>query len=223
MLGQHLIRRRSHYYYVCRVPHDLLHHFPKPVLWHSLKTSNLKHARLLASSWEFKTQQLFMQIRSGMLDSNFIDHLVHLYLEAGIKKLESEAYLQKHKAGEIETVLDREIDYKLSDLDGLDLDGLEGHPDLSSYRAELIRQRIEAQHYEVYYEYTKSLVDLAKKKYDVKLTAANKKELGMKVLHCEKQLNEIDSARQRGDFAPLQQLKEKIGHPHLQVQRRGGR
>jgi hypothetical protein len=72
MPGCHIIHRGSHYHYVCRVPQDHKRYFPKAVIWKSLKTSDTKYARILAAAWVYKTQQLYMQLRSGMLDSPLI-------------------------------------------------------------------------------------------------------------------------------------------------------
>jgi len=134
-----------------------------------------------------------------MLDSNLIDHLVSLYLQAGICTLESNAYSRSHKIGEIETLLDSEYkrDFEIA-----------GNPDVSGLFVELLRERLQAKYTLGFDHYTNKLVDIANKKYNVKLTPHDKKELDLKVMQCEKQLLEADCAIQRGEFSPLQLLKE---------------
>lgn len=50
-----------------KIPVDIKPHFPSPVIKKSLKTSDSKPAKLLAVSLEYKVQQIFALIRTGML------------------------------------------------------------------------------------------------------------------------------------------------------------
>ena len=68
----------------CRVPNDLLHHFPTSQITKSLKTNDAKLAATLASSHEYQTQRLFMQLRAGMLPKDLEKRLIALYLQKGV-------------------------------------------------------------------------------------------------------------------------------------------
>ena len=85
---KHVVKRGNKYTFVCRVPSDLSHHFPKTTLWRSLKTANEKDARLLASAEEYRAQQLFMQLRSRMLSREIEKRIVALYLRSGCAALD---------------------------------------------------------------------------------------------------------------------------------------
>ncbi|NVN93210.1 MAG: hypothetical protein HXX11_21800 [Desulfuromonadales bacterium] len=141
-----------------------------------------------------------------MLDSRLIDHLITIYLKAGIKNLESTAYKRPFIVGEIETMLDS--DKLLNWNPSLDL--LEGFSDFSSFRVEQLRERIKAKDDDAVEFYTDQLIKVAKNKYDIKLDSKSKIELGLRVLHCEKQLNEINGAINRGELSGLELLKEKV-------------
>jgi len=76
MQTHHIVKRGNRYHYVCRIPADLLHHFPSPTIYKNLRTSEAKSARLLASAEEYRIQQLFLQLRSGMLNEDLEKHLI---------------------------------------------------------------------------------------------------------------------------------------------------
>lgn len=77
----HIIRRGNRYHYVCRIPADLQSLFPFPSIYKSLRTGDVKSARILASAEEYRIQQLFLQLRSGMFDKDYEKNLIASYLK----------------------------------------------------------------------------------------------------------------------------------------------
>jgi len=86
----HLIKRGTRYQYMCRVPTDLLPLFPHSRIYKSLKTSEEKDARLLASSLEYQTRKLFLELRSGMLTPTIKKELVTKYLSNYLSFIEDD-------------------------------------------------------------------------------------------------------------------------------------
>lgn len=87
----HVVKRGNWFHFVCRVPSDLLGKLPKTVLWQSLKTADAKAARVLAAGIEQRTQQLFLQLRSGMLSAEMEKRIVNAYLCFGVDRIEAQA------------------------------------------------------------------------------------------------------------------------------------
>lgn len=76
MSGKHLLCCKGQYYYRIKIPVDLKHHFPSPVIKKSLKTTDSKPAKLLAVSMEYRVQQIFTLIRTGMLSDDVVQGMV---------------------------------------------------------------------------------------------------------------------------------------------------
>ena len=68
----HVYLRNNTYYYRVNVPVDLQKHFPTEEIKKSLKTKDLKAAKVMAVSLEYKIQQAFAMIRTGMLPDDMI-------------------------------------------------------------------------------------------------------------------------------------------------------
>jgi hypothetical protein len=89
-MSNNLLCRNGHYYYHIKIPVDLKQHFPSPVLKKSLKTADIKAARLLAVSMAYDVQQTFALIRSGMLPEDIVQGMVaELYPSRKIFKQEA--------------------------------------------------------------------------------------------------------------------------------------
>lgn len=72
----HVFVRNDIYYYRANVPVDLRHHFSTTEIKQSLKTKDAKLAKVMASSLEYKVQQTFCMIRTGMLPDDMVRSLV---------------------------------------------------------------------------------------------------------------------------------------------------
>lgn len=73
----HTFIRNNTYYYRANVPVDLLQYFPTTEIKKSLKTKESKAAKLVAISFEYKIQQAFAMLRTGMLPDDIIQQLVN--------------------------------------------------------------------------------------------------------------------------------------------------
>lgn len=76
LFRQHVFVRNSTYYYRTDIPTDLKHYFHTNEIKQSLKTKDSKLAKVLAISLEYKLQQTFCMIRSGMLPDDVIQGMV---------------------------------------------------------------------------------------------------------------------------------------------------
>ena len=72
----HISLRNGTYYYRINVPVDLQQYFPTAEIKKSLKTKQSKLAKVMAISLEYKVQQAFTMIRSGMLPEDMIPQVV---------------------------------------------------------------------------------------------------------------------------------------------------
>jgi integrase len=74
---KHILCRNGHFYYKVKVPVDLLHHFPSPVIKKSLKTTDPSTAKAIMANLEHKVQRVFTLLRTGMLDEAMVKDLVN--------------------------------------------------------------------------------------------------------------------------------------------------
>ena len=106
---QHLFLRQGCYQFVIRVPRDLLGHFPQKTLWRSLKTKDLKAAKILVKAREHEAEKIFMQIRTGLLSDDQIKRLVAVFLHGELSSIESErstAHSLRHSLTSVEANID---------------------------------------------------------------------------------------------------------------------
>ena len=92
--ARHVFVQNSIYYYRTDIPSDIRHLFNSPEIKQSLKTKDSKIAKVMAISMEYKLQQTFCMIRSGMLPGEIVAGMVaeiypHRKVEKprGIRKL----------------------------------------------------------------------------------------------------------------------------------------
>ena len=78
----HVYTRRDIYYFRVDIPTDIKHYFQTPEIKQSLRTKDSKAAKVLAISLEYKLQQAFCLIRSGMLPENIIMQVADSIMEA---------------------------------------------------------------------------------------------------------------------------------------------
>ncbi len=76
----HLIRVNSRYYYKIKVPADLSHLFPCTFIKKSLFTDQLKAAKTLLTSYEYRTHNAFALLRAGTLAQDNVQQLVNSLL-----------------------------------------------------------------------------------------------------------------------------------------------
>jgi len=103
-LRVHTRKRGDQLHYVCRVPRDLQHLFPASQLTYSLKTTDERNAKVSATAAEYRTQQLFLQLRTGMLPKDLEKRLVNQYLNSYATALQAEATGQEFTGTEADTL-----------------------------------------------------------------------------------------------------------------------
>jgi hypothetical protein len=204
---KHVIQRGNHYQFVCRIPKDLTDFFPSPVIYRTLHHTNEKSVRLLAGAEEFRTQQLFTQLRTGMLSKDLEKRIVASYLSRGADRIEggvSGAGLEKQR--EKLSPADRSINNQNDGLhfwddittryalqQGTSVDAINEH------KAEVLRAEIQI--HKQYLaskgqgtEYSKLLDPVGKltRGLNVKLTAADKKRVAARIADADIQLCEAE-------------------------------
>jgi integrase len=72
----HIFVRNGIYYYRTDIPTDLKHYFNTTEIKQSLKTKETKLAKVMAISLEYKVQQTYCLIRSGMLPDDVVQGII---------------------------------------------------------------------------------------------------------------------------------------------------
>ena len=205
MRSRHIIKRGKWYYYVCRIPADLLHLFPSITIYKSLHTDDIKNARLLAGAEEYRTQQLFLQLRSGMLSKDQEKHLIASYIKHHLNILEAKATGNTNhldKPGKIKADLKKEdlffndlaAPYNLSQEEIRQLK-LEFYKTLSSQMSEMIANKDTSK-----WPIIGKISNLSK---------ADHKALEIKILNANKQIFDAACNMYKGDWGPMERLLEK--------------
>jgi len=232
----HLVRRGTRFQFMCRVPTDLLDLFPHSKIYKSLKTSDEKDARLLASSLEFQTQKLFLQLRSGMLSPAIKKELVTKYLsnylsfiendinglvppspDTGNKKLDAHHQKVEQRKTFILSLVD-----KARSMTGMGREDLESakrwasyiEKDLSDARMLLVLRNTDSEDFWKIVERRIDSFNLKTKKgkYKLSLSGDERKQLYIEFLKAEIQILEVRHAAALGDLKPLGQLKESVAN-----------
>ena len=76
MSRHYMLRRNKMYYFRQRIPKDLEHLFPVETIARSLKTRDLKIAKLLMHSIQGKLETTFALLRTGFLDEDILLRLL---------------------------------------------------------------------------------------------------------------------------------------------------
>jgi hypothetical protein len=76
LYSSHIFVRNSIYFYRTDIPSDLKHYFHSTEIKQSLKTKDCKNAKALAVSLEYRVQQTFCMLRTGMLPDDLIKQVL---------------------------------------------------------------------------------------------------------------------------------------------------
>ena len=205
MPKSYLQLRDGHYHYVRRVPADLVVHFPSPVISRSLHTNDKKYATILASAWGYKTHQIFLQLRSGMLDQHLMEHLIARYLNSGLQVLESMAYGRRYERGEMLTTVGLREEFapyvvgrdEIAREQADEMQQALMHKDIDA--ADHILQRV--------------LLPFLKKEHKIKRLGSHEHlELSMRILQAERQLILAESGVLEGRHEVLDLIRDKVKH-----------
>jgi len=210
---KHVIMRGSGYQFVCRVPRDLQQHFPSPVIYRAIKATDKKSACVLATTLEYKTQQLFLQLRSAMLPKELEKRLVAIYLKQGLDRLESFATGQPQK-DPISLAFEN-----ISKHMGIPpAEARKRRADYNNRIAARLTEMIASHNTFMVEDWVNELTESVGKNRGVKFSSSEKKALGLKILNADKQLHEAESAAVSGDWSLLEKLQEKVAkeleHPY---------
>jgi integrase len=219
---------------MCRVPIDLLDLFPNSKIYKSLKTSDEKDARLLASSLEFQTQKLFLQLRSGMLSPAIKKELVTRYLNDHLFFIENDVngYVTPSPESGNKKIdaLRQQADLRKSLLLNLydkfrsgtgmgryDLESAQNwtnfvEKELKEKRMMLVQRKTDSK---MFWRIIERRINrfnyrTAHKKDRLILSDDEKQQLYVEFLKAEIQILEVKSAAAIGDLKPLNQLKESV-------------
>lgn len=219
----HIVKRGNWYHYVCRVPADLLSKVPKAVLWQSLKTADSKAARVLAAGIEQRTQQLFIQLRSGMLTAEMEKRIVNAYLCFGVDCIESNAANADYPYSDLSLspvddylhscMLMRNSLSKISDVFALEHG--KTIEELRDFQAEQIQSEIVQIQSEIAHRQPpmNSIVDmgllskLLKKRTKQTLTADEQQRLALKIAARHLDILKAERDSLQGDWSTLETLK----------------
>jgi integrase len=220
-MRSHTRKRGSQFHYVCRVPRDLQHLFPVSQLTYSLKTSDERNAKVSATAAEYRTQQLFLQLRTGMLPKDLEKRLVNQYLNSYATALQAEATGQEftgteadtlglsklfddcakgHLAWEQETFATADHTEDTSDIRALS----------AAMRAEMFKMLLASKSTMVTDGLVQEIARRLKKTPGVKLTEAECKSLALQFNNADKMIHEVESAMLRGEWSPLELLQQKV-------------
>lgn len=76
LYSSHIFTRNGIYYYRADIPTDLKQYFNTPEIKQSLKTKDSKNAKVMAISLEYRLQQTFCMLRTGMLPHDMVRQVV---------------------------------------------------------------------------------------------------------------------------------------------------
>lgn len=230
----HIIKRGKRYQFICRIPSDIIHLFPHPIIYKSLKTSDEKIAVLLAISLEHHTQKLFFQIRTGMLNDNIVKGLIAQYLNEHLQFIESdvngtvppppETENRKDKL-RLQKIHDRKI-FTLNLLDSVrtkigmgrenyesaekwteDIDGR-----LTEARKSLVLRKTDSEELwaKIYRRIMHYNNRVKKKKDKISLSDEEKIQLYREFQKAEIKVLEVQKAASVGDLTPYENLKKTV-------------
>jgi integrase len=217
----HTRKRGKQFHYVCRVPCDLQHLFPTVQLTRSLKTGNEKDAKIAASAIEYQTQQLFLQLRTGMLSKELENRLVASYLLRGANRIVAEVQGTEYEPPEVATPIDAMVDtsnvrsikerekwyrWAVREGDPSRLNRNESIAQALEDQVQLLRLKLadrEAGYSPVDLDQTENML----RSHGAKITEKQKAALGLKLTDAQIQLNIAEIAALRGDWATMQALK----------------
>ena len=216
MRSRHLSTSGNRFRFVVRVPRDIVHLFPTATIWKPVKAKDARTARLLADAWEYRTQQLFCQLRTGMLSNDLEKKLVALFLKQGSELLEARAKgqpiaLDGTSAAEANAV-NQAVEEGFAAL--ASVDGLSAK--LARQKRSSFLQEAAQDLGELIAERDTSLFEEAARKpagqlletYGIEVPAREIRSLVLPLMSAQRKLLAADSATLHGDWEPFERLKE---------------
>ena len=227
MRTKHLVKRGSRFLYRCRVPVDLLHHFPSPTIWKTLSTDNEKTARLSAAVLESKTQQIFLTLRLGMLSKELEKHIIAEYLRTGVEALMADTQCRpvRVSSSQIPAIgkrfsLEMRAEHEMrgymttiGKAQGCSAEEIRSfHTDRIDNEIARLREDLSNKSPDMFSTLTdmEKLTEQIQKKHDMKVSASDQKALALQLIGAKIKLLEAEKATLRGEWTPLELLQEKV-------------
>jgi len=224
MRTKHLNRRGSRYIYRCRVPFDLLHYFPSPIIWKNLNTTEKKSALILFTAVEYRTQQLFMQLRTGMLPKELQKRLVALYLNSFATAMRADATGQTFTGTEkddtgVSALFDLYVKQDMAVTDeAVKATMFDPTPEkilgqrrfISDFFEQSAQSALPLKDTTVSEQIVHQLSQILRKRKDINLTPADCKALAIELTNADRAVYEVQGAILRGEWSPLERLQQKI-------------
>jgi integrase len=228
MQTKHLVKRGSRYIYRCRVPFDLLPCFPSPLIWKNLKTEKEKDARIAAAALEYRTQQLYLQLRTGMLPKELQEHLVMLYLNSYATALSAAAKGQKFTGTEKDDAgvsdifddcasghlaWDQMQDRTAAQRGASRRDILDEQVGTSDKFGQMLKSALPLKVISPFAAgATARVAEKLRTKQGIKMTPAECNTLGIELSNADKIIYEVQSAMLGGDWSLLDALKDRVAN-----------
>jgi integrase len=224
MQPKHLLKRGSRYIYRCRVPYDLLDCFPSPVIWKNLHTTEKKSALIHLAAVEYRTQQLFMQLRTGMLGKPLQKRLVTLYLNSFATALRAEATAEVftgtgHEDTGASALFDQYAKKTIeADREGIAAQLFDPTPEklldqrlyAAEYFAQCSRQALPLQNTSCADAIVEALAKKLQKTKNIKMSASDMKSLALELTNADKTIYAVQTAMLQGEWSPLDSLQSRI-------------
>jgi len=213
-MGKHIQMRGKRYHYVCRVPSDLLHLFPSPVISKSLHTANKKHATLLGVTTDYKAKQLFTQLRTGMLDKTLEKYLINLFLHDRLETLESIATGKAVSKGATEDIAisdglitshETRHAVSLSDAEKQEMRGR-----IATMMAELGRAALTNRDAWMHEPFTEQVAAMLQNKHGIKVSKQDKTILALQFENAAKKIHEAEAGIYSGEWSLYESLREQV-------------
>ncbi|HCE66027.1 MAG: hypothetical protein A2X82_19575 [Geobacteraceae bacterium GWC2_55_20] len=204
-MSKHIRKRGSKYHYICRVPADLLHVFPSPVISRALHTDDKKSAALLGVSIDYATKQLFVQLRSGMLDATLQRLLINLYLRNGLNELQAIANGTKVPYEDIVQRKEAQAGYALTNEDRQEL-----RATIAEKMAGYSKADLAAGDSWMHNEYAAKVACMLQEQHGVSVSNADKKVLVRQYENASKKLSEAEAGIHRGEWGLYEALKDRV-------------
>ncbi|RII25848.1 MAG: hypothetical protein CXR31_12650 [Geobacter sp.] len=218
----HLVKRGNKFQFCCRVPVDVLPYFPRPLIRKTLPAPDEKGAKLLATVLEYKTQQLFLTLRSAMLPANVRQHLVAVYMNSMLSALEAQATGQEF-TGTPEDVTGASVIFDHYAAAGLDWFRL--NKSINKHSPAEFAENRKAISHDIAQSYTRILADTGegvsaflmpelaktlKKRIKIKLEPEDCQQLSLLLTRQDVLLNRVEEQILDGNWDELEHQRERV-------------
>jgi integrase len=206
-MKSYILKRGNIYNFVRRIPIDLQEHFPTKTLYRTLRTGDIREARLLAASYEYETERVFMRLRTGMLET-FEACIMVERLTTGINKIESTAYGKKFSPF-VEQVEQMSIDDLMQEHGCDEATAKELQAKIYAAFSTAFGKSLARQDTTIHMPEVERVDATLRKQYKVMLNSDEKRVLALKFLNMDRELALAESEVRSGNYDRLQLLMDR--------------